>query len=150
MKSITFNTTISKKEVYLAMKEMINSKSENNLLVGEIKEDGFSVMKYEIFSNNALNPQINATVIENKNGTEINMKASLNKYDKIGFSLMGILLGGFFIFLVIYALVSGILESFFPALVALLLFIILVLIFSSFVFTLKTKRIIKMLKAKLI
>ncbi|MBR7131906.1 MAG: hypothetical protein IKD04_00075 [Clostridia bacterium] len=150
MKSVTFNTSTSKKEVYLTIREMINSKSENNLLVGEINEDGFSIMKNNIFSNNVLNPQINATVIENKNGTEINMKTSLNKYDKIVFSFMGIILGGIFIFLVIYAMTSGTLASFFPALVALLLFIILVLIFSSFVFALKTKRIVKTLKDKLI
>ena len=149
MKSVTFNTSISKREVYLAMKEITNSESEYHLFIGDIKEDGFSVIKHQPFSNNVLNPQINATVIENKNGTEINMKASLNKYDKIGFTIMGIMLCGIFIFLVINAMASGILENFFPA-VALLLFIIFVYIFSNCVFTLKTKRIAKMLKAKLI
>lgn len=147
MKSVTFNTSKSKKEVYLTMKEMANSESEHHLFIGDIEEDSFSVMRYQPFSNNVLNPQINVTVIENKNGTEINMKASLNKYDKIGFSIMGILLCGIFIFLVINTIVSGLLESFFPA-VALLLFIILVFIFSSCVFTLKIKRIVKKLKTE--
>ena len=35
-------------------------------------------MKYQPFSNDFLNPNIDAIVTENKNGTDINIKASLN------------------------------------------------------------------------
>ena len=148
MKFVTFNTSMSKKEVYLTLKEMTKSESDNSSFIGDIKEDCFSVMKYQHFSNNVLNPQIHATVIENKKSTEINMKASLNKYDKIAFSIMGIVVCVIFIFLIISAIVSGILESVFSV-VGLLFFIILVFVLSGCVFALKAKRIFKILKTKL-
>lgn len=43
MKSFTFNSSLSKKEVYLTMKELTNSKSDCRLFVGDIMEDGFSI-----------------------------------------------------------------------------------------------------------
>ncbi len=147
MKSFTFNTTLSKKEVYLTMKELTAPKSDFHLFVGDIGEDSFSVMKYQHFSNNVLNPKIDAIVMENNDGTNINIKGSLNKCDRIGAFIIGIIICSIFTYLSSVAIVSASLEPFFAA-IALLVFVILFYVIFALCYTLKVKRVVKILKNK--
>lgn len=148
MKSFTFNSSFNKKEIYLMMKELTDPKSACRLFVGNIREDGFSIMQHQPFSNNVLNPKIDVIITENKNTTDINIKASLNKCDRIGLFIIGITSCGIFTFLVSNAIVSSSLECLFPA-IALLFFLILIFIISGLFFTLKTNKIVKIIKTKL-
>ena len=90
MTPITFTSPLSKKDIYLTMKNLTNTNADKPLFVGAVTEDGFSVMKYrlfqrnEFFSRNVLDPQFNAVVTEDNNGTKITIKATLTKMNKIG------------------------------------------------------------------
>ncbi len=148
MKSFTFHSSLSKIEVYLTMKELTDSKSKRHLFVGDVKQDSFSVMKRQSFSNNVLNPKIDAIVTENKDGTDININASLNKCDRIGIFIFGIIICGIFTYLAGNAIVSASLEPLFPAF-ALLVFVMLIYMISGLLFTIETKRIVKALTIEL-
>ncbi len=149
MKPITFASPLSQKDVYLTMKNLTSEKSEQPLFVGKVFEDGFSVMKYRLFQrNNVLDPKLDAVVTETDNGSKITIKASLNKRDKIGFFIMGTLILGVIIFLIINAIATSSLEPLAPA-VAIIIFEALSFSINSIIFTLRAKRIIKILKKNL-
>ncbi len=145
MKSFTFNSTFNKKEIYLTLKELIDPKSACRLFVGNIQEDSFSIMKYQPFSNNVLNPKIDAIVTDNENSTVINIKVSLNNCDRIGFFIIGIIICSIFTYLISDAVVSASLNPLFPA-IALLGFVSLLLMVSSLFYALKVKRVVNILK----
>lgn len=142
MKSFTIHSVLSKKEVYFTMQKL------EPLFIGDIKEDRFSIMKKLHFSNNSLNPKIDAIITEQESGTDIHIKMSLNKYDKVGFSTLGILWCGVLIFLIISAIMSGSLAPLFPA-IALLIFETLAIVIYYFIYTIRVKKVVKMLKKAL-
>lgn len=154
MTPITFNSPLSKKDVYLTMKNLTNTNADKPLFVGTVTEDGFSVMKYrlfrrnEFFSRNALDPQLNAVVTEDNNSTKITIKATLNKWDKIGFPIIAGLISSIIIYLIVKAIVTASLKPLAPA-IAIIVFEALVYLICSIIFTLKAKRIIKFLKKNL-
>lgn len=154
MTPITFNSPLSKKDVYLTMKNLTNTNADNPLFVGTVTEDGFSVMKYrlfrrnEFFSRNVLDPQLNAVVTEDNNGTKITINATLTKWNKIGFFIMAALILGIIIFLIINAIATSSLELLAPA-VAIVIFEALIFSLFSIIFTLRAKRLLKILKKNL-
>ncbi len=148
MKTYRFFSPLSKKDVYLTMKQLTNSKSELPSFIGNVNENGFSVMEYKLFSNNVLNPRIEAIVTENKSGTDIYIKASLNKCDKIGFFIFGIIICAIFTYFFSNAIKCNSLEYFLVG-VTIFSFEMFCLALSSLFFTLKTRRIVKILKNEL-
>jgi hypothetical protein len=154
MKPITFTSPLSQKDVYLTMKNLTNTNADKPLFVGTVTEDGFSVMKYRLFQGNkfflrqALDPQLNAVVTEDNNGTKITINATLTKWNKIGSFVMGVLILGIIIFLIINAIATSSLELLAPA-VAIVIFEALICLLFSFIFTLRAKRLLKILKKNL-
>lgn len=154
MTPITFTSLLSKKDVYLTMKNLTNTNADNPLFVGAVTEDGFSVMKYrlsrrnEFFSRNVLDPQLDAVITEDNNGTKITINATLTKWNKIGFFIMAALILGIIIFLIINAIATSSLELLAPA-VAIIIFEALIFSLFSFIFTLRAKRLLKILKKNL-
>ena len=154
MKPITFTSPLSKKDVYLTMKNLTNTNADKPLFVGTVTEDGFSVMKYrlfrrnEFFSRNVLDPQLDAVITEDNNGTKITIKATLTKMNKIGSFVMGSLILGIIIFLIINAIATSSLKPLAPA-VAIIIFETLICLLFSFIFTLRAKRLLKILKKNL-
>lgn len=154
MTPITFNSPLSKKDVYLTMKNLTNTNADKPLFVGTVTEDGFSVMKYrlfrrnEFFSRNALDPQLAAVITEDNNGTKITIKATLTKMNKIGFFIMAALILGVIIFLIINAVATSSLKPLAPA-VVIVIFEALIFLLFIFIFTLRAKRLLKILKKNL-
>lgn len=154
MTPITFNSPLSKKDVYLTMKNLTNTNADKPLFVGTVTEDGFSVMKYrlfrrnEFFSRNALDPWLDAVITEDNNGTKITIKATLTKMNKIGFFIMAALILGIIIFLIINAIATSSLKPLAPA-VAIVIFEALIFLLFIFIFTLRAKRLLKILKKNL-
>lgn len=154
MTPITFTSPLSKKDVYLTMKNLTNTNADNPLFVGTVTEDGFSVMKYrlfrrnEFFSRNVLDPQLDAVITEDNNGTRITINATLTKWNKIGSFVMGALILGIIIFLIINAIATSSLKLLAPA-VAIVIFEALIFSLFSIIFTLRAKRLLKILKKNL-
>ncbi len=154
MTRFTFNSPLSRKDVYLTMKNLTNTSVDKPLFVGTVTEDGFSVMKYRLFQSNkfflrrALDPQLDAVVTETDNGSKITIKAFLNKWDKIGLFIMAALILGVIIFLIINAISTSSLKPLAPA-VAIIIFEALIFLLFSFIFTLRAKRLLKILKKNL-
>jgi hypothetical protein len=148
MTHTTFNSPLSKKDVYLTMKNLTNTNADAPLFVGTVTEDGFSVMKYRLFSSNMLDPKLDAVVTEDNNGTKITINATLTKWNKIGSFVMGALILGIIIFLIINAIATSSLELLAPA-VAIVIFEALICLLFSFIFTLRAKRLLKILKKNL-
>lgn len=148
MKPITFNSSLSQKDVYLTMKNLTGAKKEYRFFIGKVWDDGFSVMKHNLFSKHMLNPQFKGIVAEKDNGTEITIKATLNKWDKIGFPIIAGLISSIIIYLIVKAIVTASLKPLAPAIV-IIIFEALVYLICSIIFTLKAKRIIKFLKKNL-
>ena len=154
MTPFTFNSPLSQKDVYLTMKNLTNTSVDKPLFVGTVTEDGFSVMKYRLFQSNkfflrrALDPQLDAVVTETDNGSKITIKAFLNKWDKIGLFIMATLILGVIIFLIINAIATSSLEPLAPAMI-LLLWVTLIHLIFGLIFTLRAKRLLKILKKNL-
>lgn len=143
-----FDSPLSKKDVYLTMKNLTGAKKDYRFFIGKVWDDGFSVMKHNLFSKHMLNPQFKGIVDEKDNGTEITIKATLNKRDKIGFSLFGLLYLGIIIYFIIKAIATASFEPLTIAIIVLLWIALTSLIFSL-IFTAKAKRILKILKKHL-
>jgi hypothetical protein len=148
MTPFTFDSPLSKKDVYLTMKNLTNTNADAPLFVGTVTEDGFSVMKYRLFLSNMLDPKLDAVVTEDNNGTKITINATLTKWNKIGSFVMGALILGIIIFLIINAIATSSLELLAPA-VAIVIFEALICLLFSFIFTLRAKRLLKILKKNL-
>ena len=154
MTPFTFNSPLSRKDVYLTMKNLTNTNADKPLFVGTVTEDGFSVMKHRLFQGNkfflrrALDPQLDAVVTETDNGSKITIKAFLNKWDKIGLFIMAALILGVIIFLIINAISTSSLKPLAPA-VAIIIFEALIFLLFSIIFTLRAKRLLKILKKNL-
>lgn len=148
MKPITFNSSLSQKDVYLTMKNLTGAKKEYRFFIGKVWDDGFSVMKHNLFSKHMLNPQFKGVVTKKDNGTEITIKATLNKRDKIGFPIIAGLISIIIIYLIVKAIATASLKPLAPAIV-IIIFEALVYLICSIIFTLKAKRIIKFLKKNL-
>ena len=154
MTHTTFDSPLSKKDVYLTMKNLTNTNADAPLFVGTVTEDGFSVMKYRLFQSNkfflrqALDPQLNAVVTEDNNSTKITINATLTKWNKIGSFVMGALILGIIIFLIINAIATSSLELLAPA-VAIVIFEALVCSLGILIFTLRAKRLLKILNKHL-
>ena len=154
MTHTTFDSPLSKKDVYLTMKNLTNTNADKPLFVGTVTEDGFSVMKHRLFQGNkfflrqVLDPQFNAVVTEDNNGTKITIKATLTKLNKIGLFIMAALILGVIIFLIINAIATSSLEPLAPA-VAIIIFEALIFSLFSIIFTLRAKRLLKILKKNL-
>jgi hypothetical protein len=148
MTHTTFDSPLSKKDVYLTMKNLTNTSVDKPLFVGTVTEDGFSVMKYRLFLSNMLDPKLDAVVTEDNNGTKITINATLIKWNKIGSFVMGALILGIIIFLIINAIATSSLELLAPA-VAIVIFEALICLLFSFIFTLRAKRLLKILKKNL-
>lgn len=122
MKPITLNSSLSQKDVYLTMKELTKTNLDERLFVGKVWDDGFSVMKYrlfsrnKLFSRNVLDPKFDAVVTKTDNGTKITIKASLSKWNKIGFFIMGALILGVIIYLIVNAIATSSLNPWLPLL----------------------------------
>ena len=148
MKPITFNSSLSQKDVYLTMKNLTGAKKDYRFFIGKVLDDGFSVMKHNLFSKHMLNPQFKGVVTKKDNGAEITIKATLNKWDKIGFPIIAGLISSIIIYLIVKAIVTASLKPLAPAIV-IIIFEALVYLICSIIFTLKAKRIIKFLKKNL-
>jgi hypothetical protein len=148
MTPFTFDSPLSKKDVYLTMKNLTNTNADAPLFVGTVTEDGFSVMKYRLFLSNMLDPKLDAVVTEDNNGTKITINATLTKWNKIGSFVMGALILGIIIFLIINAIATSSFELLAPA-VAIVIFEALICLLFSFIFTLRAKRLLKILKKNL-
>jgi hypothetical protein len=130
------------------MKNLTNTNADNPLFVGTVTEDGFSVIKNRLFSSNMLDPQLNAVVTEDNNGTKITINATLTKWNKIGSFVMGALILGIIIFLIINAIATSSLELLAPA-VAIVIFEALASSLGILIFTLRAKRLLKILNKHL-
>jgi hypothetical protein len=148
MTPFTFDSPLSKKDVYLTMKNLTNTNADAPLFVGTVTEDGFSVMKYRLFLSNMLDPKLDAVVTEDNNGTKITINATLTKWNKIGSFVMGALILGIIIFLIINAIATSSLELLAPA-VAIVIFEALASSLGILIFTLRAKRLLKILNKHL-
>lgn len=142
MKIIQMRSALTKKEIYIIMKDLIYSK--HPLFKGNVTDDSFSVMRWLVFSNNALNPMINATVTEIEDGSLISAKATLNKTDKIGAWMMGVALLGLIVFFTVSAIISRSLEP-----LSGVIFVVFAAAFFNLIFRLKLHKTIKILKQEL-
>lgn len=149
MKPITVNSSLSQKDVYLTMKNLTGAKKEYRFFIGKVWDDGFLVTKHRLLHRRVmLDPQFKGVVTEKDNGTEITIKATLNKWDKIGFFIMAALILGVIIFLIINAVATSSLKPLAPA-VAIIIFEALFFSLFSIIFTLRAKRLLKILKKNL-
>lgn len=136
------------------MKNLTNTNADAPLFVGTVTEDGFSVMKYRLFQVNkfflrqALDPQLNAVVTEDNNSTKITIKATLNKWDKIGFPIIAGLISIIIIYLIVNAIATASLKPLAPAIV-IIIFEVLACSLGILIFTLRAKRLLKILKKNL-
>ena len=149
MTPITVNSPLSKKDVILAMKNLAGAKKDYCFFIGKVWQDGFLVTKHRLLHRRVmLDPQFKGAVTENEDGTEITIKVALNNWDKIGFSLFGLLYLGIIIYFIIKAIATASFEPLTIAIIVLLWIALTSLIFAL-IFTAKAKRILKILKKHL-
>ena len=85
MKNFEFDSPLSKKEVYLTLKNLTNQNSDYHLFYGTLCEDSFELKRYRFFSSakKCFKPKLVGTITEIENGTRIKIKLTLNLFDKI-------------------------------------------------------------------
>lgn len=137
MKTYEFSTALTKKEVIITLKSLINQEYDKYRFYGEVFEDEFTFIKHRPFHNDFSKPYIKGKIIEEKSGTKIKFSAKLNKWDKIGTVVMCGLWWVVFLCLAIYDIIqktssfTQFIGLFFTALTAHFVWLGIVYIFFS-------------------
>lgn len=146
MKTFNVITGRSKQDVYFLLQEVSNKKSDNRQFKGKVTPDGFSIMKYNFFSNNSLNPLLRGSVTEKNGKTHISVEVTMNKTDKIGFTALAVT----FFILIFIAAISGVLSNNFGFVSAAFMLVVFGLAVAALfygLFSINTERVISQLES---
>ena len=124
MKEFHFCTALSKKAIYLEMKN-------NDEFSGDVIEDSFSVMRRYTFHTKSVKPQIDAVISEKANTTQVDIKVGLHRNDKIGFCIMALLHCGLICYFIISSFLESSIKPIFPIFAVLIFDIISGVVFRS-------------------